>query len=1331
MKTACAGGFSKGNWRFERSFLLKAVTSLAALAFAPLSTFAQEPVISSLVVTNVTLTSAEVDWTTDVPATSQVILLDASGNPLRRYPEPQDSTLTTTHQVVLSNLIPASTYTFEVASFDSNNDLNTTGGTPGTFTTLTQDPNAQFDFRIDATGAKNVYVGSNLNVGLSVVLLGGTLNWIVVDGTSIAPSGVTAVPWCYYMSQNWCYPDSPTQSSLSLNLSVPSNAPLGATTAGLTLTINGVTKQLSYDFTVLPLPDPVVKQPITSVPAIPNLQTWQNQMVYLGHLWCNPNEVMSWGWEQDVWYYDGGRTYFQIADYTQDPTTWYPCAFNIINQYRDHLLSQGGYIQGWRVYPHGLAMSYWRTGDPLAQQAEFLMSQSSAFAGSGGSIYPAYIRETAYAIDMYVKAEQLGAPRNPLLPASVDYALQICDQLFVSDTAQFNQPFFDGLMAEALIQYYGLTGDTRIPPVIKTMLDWLWQNAYSSNVHALAYDTLAVPVSYDSELSNMVLPAFAWYWQLTGDPTYQERADDLFAHAFDTDISYNAKIFNENFRWSFDYVRWRSNLSTSTTDPSTNTPNAVATAQDPGPVVGAGGDVGISFPVNSVLLRGTARGTGASIVAVAWTEVSGPGTVTFSTPSEVSTTATFPAPGVYIVQLTASDRYKSASSTATVTVGAAWYGAAWQYRKQVGVDHTKVSEPLSGFPVLVSVTDPDLRSVSQGGMVASESGTDLVFTDGGNAVVPYEVELYDPVAGKLVAWVRCDLSTVVDVSLYLYFGNAAAASSLQNSGAVWDSNYRGVWHLSEGAGAAQYKDSSGNGNDGVGVGEVAPALGVVAGGQRFDGHSYVEIDGSGPICVGNNFTWEAWVNDDYNVGTVVSQAGLPSLPSTVWLYGGSVQGVMRGWGVVASTDLNLISPGQWYHIAYTRNGEGEANAIYINGLPIPLTLNGSTPNFNFQNASGPTYIGADSIFQDLIFGVLDEVRLSATARSPGWIATEFANQSAPGAFARVFPTQALSNQALSAQRVAAVAARAAAGDVVVGFYGSSAFTHSGGYTASDPAVAEDANGNVFTAVLDANGAAWVKIFYASSHTWSPHWIPLGGHFQGTPALAVATDGTAYVAARDTWNLYWMISYSTVGGPGAWIPVWGSLSTDPAVAAAPDGSIYVVGVDFYGLLWSRQYIPGQGLQAWTCGGSQVHGKPAVTVGADNVVYVAFRDSWNNLYIETLEGGTWLGWSHAGGSLGQDPKVAAGGDGVVYSVILDAWGYPWVIGLTEGTSSGWQGWRMFGHVPLNSLAAAALGTGGFEAVGLDAANTVWWYRSTDQSWTSVGSLSTTGALAAAPN
>lgn len=92
------------------------------------------------------------------------------------------------------------------------------------------------------------------------------------------------------------------------------------------------------------------------------------------------------------------------------------------------------------------------------------------------------------------------------------------------------------------------------------------------------------------------------------------------------------------------------------------------------PVVSAGAPQSITFP-STANLAGTATDDGLpnppGALTLAWTKVSGPGSVTFGTAAAASTTATFSGAGVYVLQLAANDgaAISSAQTTVTVNVG--------------------------------------------------------------------------------------------------------------------------------------------------------------------------------------------------------------------------------------------------------------------------------------------------------------------------------------------------------------------------------------------------------------------------------------------------------------------------------------------------------------------------------------------------------------------------------------------------------------------------------------------------------------------------------------
>jgi hypothetical protein len=87
------------------------------------------------------------------------------------------------------------------------------------------------------------------------------------------------------------------------------------------------------------------------------------------------------------------------------------------------------------------------------------------------------------------------------------------------------------------------------------------------------------------------------------------------------------------------------------------------------PVVNAGADLTVTLPA-AATLNGSVTDDGLPAppaLTIAWSKISGPGTVTFANASIASTTATFSTSGVYVLRLTASDGALSAFDEVQVT----------------------------------------------------------------------------------------------------------------------------------------------------------------------------------------------------------------------------------------------------------------------------------------------------------------------------------------------------------------------------------------------------------------------------------------------------------------------------------------------------------------------------------------------------------------------------------------------------------------------------------------------------------------------------------------
>jgi len=89
------------------------------------------------------------------------------------------------------------------------------------------------------------------------------------------------------------------------------------------------------------------------------------------------------------------------------------------------------------------------------------------------------------------------------------------------------------------------------------------------------------------------------------------------------------------------------------------------------PVVSAGPYTSVQLPNTTVTLNGSAHDLGGNSLTLAWSQLSGPATAAFGTPTQAVTTATLSTAGTYVLQLSASNaQYTSTSSVTAVVVPA-------------------------------------------------------------------------------------------------------------------------------------------------------------------------------------------------------------------------------------------------------------------------------------------------------------------------------------------------------------------------------------------------------------------------------------------------------------------------------------------------------------------------------------------------------------------------------------------------------------------------------------------------------------------------------------
>lgn len=310
----------------------------------------------------------------------------------------------------------------------------------------------------------------------------------------------------------------------------------------------------------------------------------------------------------------------------------------------------------------------------------------------------------------------------------------------------------------------------------------------------------------------------------------------------------------------------------------------------------------------------------------------------------------------------------------------------YNYRKKYAVDNTQVSgaTDLTNFPVLISLTDNDFRTVANGGNVTSANGYDIAFTsDDGATQLDHELESYNATTGQIIAWVRFpSLRATSDTNFFIYFGNSSQTTDASTNG-TWNSDYQLVLHMDD------LNDATANTNNGSNNG-TSSTTGKIGNARSFNSgaNNFISVADDATLDITQNITISAWVNAN-NFGDVpdLITKGDWNQAYGTWIRNtGNLRFADDGTAIVTSS--GTISSGSTAYVTFTNSGSG--SAVYINGS---LNSTGSAGNFSTNN--NPLYLSTNAY---PLNGWLDEVRVSNIPLSSDWIATDYNNQNSPGTF---------------------------------------------------------------------------------------------------------------------------------------------------------------------------------------------------------------------------------------------------------------------------------------------------------------------------------------------
>jgi hypothetical protein len=319
------------------------------------------------------------------------------------------------------------------------------------------------------------------------------------------------------------------------------------------------------------------------------------------------------------------------------------------------------------------------------------------------------------------------------------------------------------------------------------------------------------------------------------------------------------------------------------------------------------------------------------------------------------------------------------------------------YRKPIVIHKMKIGAPVDDFPVWIDVTDADIAARAQA------DGHDIFFTDAAGTALDHELASYSTITQRLRAWVRVPhLDMTADATIYVVYGDPVRAVA-ENPKGVFTSSFAAVWHLDDSLSATVIDDATGtHAGTATGLSTAARVDGQLGSGFNFDGSGSAYVSFANPLSGSMAHTISAWVNQAATAGhSAIVAVGSANMDQARFLYGHYLGSNTLAIGQYSDdwqpAGYDLRGQG-WTLVHYTLEGPNKKAHVFVNGVEIagsPHTMGAMAAT---SGTTGLIGIAPPGFGITGMVGTLDEVRIATVARSPGWCATEFANQSSPSTF---------------------------------------------------------------------------------------------------------------------------------------------------------------------------------------------------------------------------------------------------------------------------------------------------------------------------------------------
>lgn len=308
------------------------------------------------------------------------------------------------------------------------------------------------------------------------------------------------------------------------------------------------------------------------------------------------------------------------------------------------------------------------------------------------------------------------------------------------------------------------------------------------------------------------------------------------------------------------------------------------------------------------------------------------------------------------------------------------------YKRDITFDGYTGAETLVAFPALVTFEE-GVDGFSYAQLGAPETGGDLRFADADEVTeLPYEIDLWDS-NGVSYVWVQVPaLTNGARVLAYWGHGSETNPPVAATNGSVWSGDFDAVFHLEDEAGSTVTDAQIPRSNGSLVNGAARTTAGLIGGAAEFFGDDERVNNDVSKNFGSTGYTVGLWARADVlaqptfsglfssGPGTTGFQlsygSGSFGDPNSTWTYWTTADAVIGP----ASTD--------WVFVVARCAGSGSDVETLWNAAPAGTATD---ERLSFARYDIGINRGENKAFD----GVIDEVRIAATARSDDWLRAEF------------------------------------------------------------------------------------------------------------------------------------------------------------------------------------------------------------------------------------------------------------------------------------------------------------------------------------------------------